>query len=134
MRLARPGGLVRVIASDGFHTVQTDTAGAFSVPYPAPMVTISSPAEGGNYLAGDWITLQGSATDVAATPAEAFTYTWTIDGQLAELGQEASLVLEHGQHTITLTAYDGLGNYGHASITIGVWIGTNRIYAPVVVR
>jgi hypothetical protein len=128
------GGVVRVIASDGFHTVQADSAGAFSVPHQAPLVTINVPADGATFLAGDWINLSGSATDAAATPAEAFTYTWAVDGQLFELGQEATLSLGHGQHTITLTAYDGLGNYGQASVTVSVWFGANRMYIPAVIR
>jgi hypothetical protein len=128
------GGLIRVIASDGFHTVQADSAGAFSVPYPAPIVSIDSPPDGAVFLADQWITLHGSATDAAATPAAAFTYTWSVDSLLVELGQETTVSLDPGQHTITLTAYDGLGNYGQASVTISVWIGANRIFVPAIFR
>jgi len=128
------GGVVRVVAADGFHTVQADSAGAFSVPNPAPQVTIASPADGGTYSVNEWINLMGGATNAAAAPTDAFTYTWEVDGQLVDVGQQTAVQLEIGQHTITLTAYDGLGGYGQESVTITVAYGYQKAYIPLMRR
>ncbi|HSG15590.1 MAG TPA: hypothetical protein VLE70_04620, partial [Anaerolineae bacterium] len=128
------GGKVQVIASDGFHTVQAQSSGVFTVPHPAPIVTIDTPADGSTYAVNEWITLSGSASDAAATPAEAFTYTWSVDGQVVELGLEADLLLDPGDYTITLIAYDGQGNFGEATVTISVLADQRRVYVPFVIR
>jgi hypothetical protein len=53
---------------------------------------------------------------------------------MIDIGPEASLLLDIGQHTITLTAYDGLGNVGEASITVHVLAGSNSNYLPAILK
>jgi len=133
------GGKVQLIASDGFNTVQVQSAGTFTVPYPAPIVTIDTPADGQSFIANEWIKLTGNANDLAGSAADTFTYLWTIDGQVVDIGSAANILLEQGEYTITLTAFDGLGNYGEATVTVSVAPvpGSpvpNDIYLPLIVR
>jgi hypothetical protein len=130
------GGKIQLIASDGFHTIQVISAGAFTVPHPAPLVTINSPADGQSFIANEWIKLTGSANDLAGSAADTFTYTWAIEGQVFDVGSETGMLLEEGNYTITLTAYDDLGNYGETSVTVSVARvpGSNEIYLPMILR
>ena len=118
-----PGGTsgkVMLIVTDGFHTVQVQSAGTFTVPHPAPIVVIDTPADGESFLVNEWINLSGSANDAAGTDAGDFSYVWSIDGEAIAVGSEANTLLEEGSHTITLAAYDVLDNYGEASIQVNL--------------
>jgi hypothetical protein len=127
-------GKVKVIAIDGFHTVEAQSTGTFFVPYPAPTVAIHTPAEGGTYFANEWITLSGTASGAGWSQTDVYTYTWSVDGQITDVGPEVYLLLNPGQHMITLAAYDGLGNYGETSVSITVLAGSGKVYLPVIMR
>jgi len=130
------GGKIQLVASDGFHTVQVQSSGTFTVPYPAPLTTIHTPADGQSFIANQWINLSGSASDLAGSAADTFTYTWTIEGQVVDVGPAANILLEAGDYLITLTAYDSLGNFGESTVTVSVaWVpGLNDVYLPLVLR
>jgi hypothetical protein len=128
------GGVVKVIASDGFHTVEAQSTGAFTVPHPAPTVTIDSPAGGSTFSTNEWIRLRGSAGAPAGVPAGAYIYTWSIDGQVVDIGPQVDLLPGPGEHTITLTAYDGRGNFGQASIIVTVTNGSSKVYLPAIMK
>jgi hypothetical protein len=130
------GGKIQIIVTDGFHTVQVQSAGTFTVPFPAPIVTIETPADGQSFIVNEWIKLTGSANDLAGSAAGTFTYLWTIDGQVVDVGSATNILLGQGDYTITLTAYDDLGNHGEASVTVTVapLPGSNIVYFPTVRR
>jgi hypothetical protein len=111
---------VLLIVSDGFHTVQAQSGGTFTVPHPAPIVVIDSPADGRSFLINEWVNLSGGASDASGTAAGDFTYVWFIDGEVVDAGSETSTLLEEGSHTITLAAYDDLDNYGEASVQVNL--------------
>ena len=87
-------------------------------------------------MANEWIKLTGSANDLAGSAAGTFTYLWTIDGQVVDVGSATNILLGQGDYTITLTAYDDLGNHGEASVTVTVAPvpGSNNVYLPLVLR
>jgi hypothetical protein len=114
------GGRIMLVVSDGFNTVSVESGGAFSVPQPAPTVSISAPVDGQAFAPGDWIQLSGSASDPAGTPPESFIYVWSVDGEQAQIGAEGHVSLDEGQHTLVLDVYDSEGNYGTAVSTINV--------------
>lgn len=96
-------------------------------PLGAPEVTITLPMDGAAYPEGDSVTFQGAATDTT-TPAGELEFDWSssVDGGLAgpisEGGQSILFApaLSVGTHVITLTATDGDGETGSASITVEV--------------
>lgn len=112
------GGRIMLVVSDGFNTVSVYSSGSFTVPHPAPTVIIDSPVDGQAFAPGSLIDLSGSASDPSGAPSESFTYVWSIDGEVAEIGPEATIALEEGAHTIVLDAYDDLGNHGAASVAV----------------
>jgi hypothetical protein len=114
------GGKVLLIVSDGFHTVQAQSGGTFTVPHPAPIVVIDTPADGQSFLINEWINMSGSASDASGAAAGDFTYVWSIDGEVVDAGSETGILSEEGNHTITLTAYDDLGNYAEDSVQINL--------------
>jgi hypothetical protein len=114
------GGKILLIVSDGFHTVLVQSAGTFTVPHPSPMVVIDSPADGQVFVIDEWINLAGVASDAAGSSPESFTYVWSVNGEIADVGSETGILLEEGDYTVTLTAYDELDNFGEASVSIHV--------------
>lgn len=130
------GGKIQLIASDGFHTVQAQSTGTFTVPHPAPIATINTPADDQTFIANEWIKLTGSASAVGGTASDNFTYIWSIDGQAVEVGSETNILPGEGEHTIALTVYDDQGNYGEASVTVTVSPipGSYSIYIPAIQR
>ncbi|MFC1777702.1 hypothetical protein ACFL3I_10240, partial [Pseudomonadota bacterium] len=118
------GGKILLIVSDGFHTVQARSTGTFSVPQPAPIVVIETPADGQSFMLDEWIQLSGAASDLSGTAAGEFTYVWSVDGEFAAVESDARLLLEEGIHTVSLIAYDQLDNYAEASAVINVTANT----------
>ena len=114
------GGKILLIVSDGFHTVQAQSAGTFTVPHAAPIVVINTPADGQTYLLNDWLRMSGSANDMSGATAANFTYIWSIDGEMVDVGAEVNTLIEEGQHTITLAVYDDFDNFGEDTVVINV--------------
>ena len=113
------GGRVMIIVTDGFHTVTAESAGAFSVPDPMPIVVIDSPADGFNFMPGDWINLSGSAS-LPSGPGDDLTFIWSVDGEVVDFGSRAKILLEEGIYSITLDVYDDEGTQGTASVIVTV--------------
>ena len=126
------GGKIQLIASDGYHTVQAQSSGTFTVPHPALIATIESPANSQRLLPTDWIRLAGSVSSVTGDAVENATYVWSIDGQEIEIGPEVSIQLVEGNYEISLTVYDDQGNQGEDSVTIIVTPYLNALYLPLV--
>ncbi|MBI5866356.1 MAG: S8 family serine peptidase [Planctomycetes bacterium] len=87
----------------------------------APIVSISSPANGGSYNQGTTLTFTGSAFDNQdGTISSSLVWTSNVQGQI---GTGASFVfagLVSGTHVITASATDSGGLAGSASITISI--------------
>ena len=88
----------------------------------APAVTVTSPADGDTFTAGDDITMQGTATDPedGDLTGDALVWTSSLAGTLGTGASVTKTNLVEGEHVITLTATDAVGAKGAVSITITV--------------
>lgn len=121
-----PGGSqarIRVTASDGINSTSAES-GTFSVPLKAGEVYIDSPAADSTHRMDSGIIFQGSAHD----PQEGeilddAKLVWTSDRD-GLIGNGSSVFrrssLSAGQHVITLTATNSLGQAMSRSVTIQV--------------
>ena len=133
-----PGGsqcLVRVLASDGFHTSEDQSDSVFSVPLKGPRDLIATCQHNTYYnepVGGNesdrrvpfdaFIILKGSAFDPEDGVLNGTALTWTsdINGTLG-IGRVLTVMdLIPGEHNITLTATDSDGNNATKSFTITV--------------
>ncbi len=91
-------------------------------PNQPPTVTITSPADGSTFNAGDPIAFQGSATDPedGALTGSSLVWTSSIDGQIGTGESFTRSDLSVGTHTITLTATDSQGATAAVNVTIVV--------------
>ena len=91
----------------------------------APSVTISGPASGSTYTAGQRITFSGSATDPedGALTGTALAWTSSRDGELGTGGTLEINTLSVGTHTVTLRATDS----GSRSATSTVSVTVNSV-------
>jgi len=117
-------GLIRVLASDGFHTAQDQSDATFAVARNLPQVSIQSPQDNALYVSDQTIILEGGAYDPDDGQLGDAALTWSsnLDGSLGS-GRTLSinaLVLVEGTHTLTLTARDSDGQTSDANITIQV--------------
>ncbi len=106
-------GLLRVLASDGFHTTQDQSDGTFSVAKHAPHASIQTPENDSLYVGGQLIILEGDGYDNEDGQLSGAALSWSsdLDGALGDgdsLAVNASTLAE-GAHTITLTAQDSDG-------------------------
>jgi hypothetical protein len=118
-------GLLRVLASDGFHTAQDQSDGIFTVAKHPPQVMIRAPESNSLYVGDQTIILEGRAFDNEDGQLVDAALSWTsnLDGALGT-GQSLAIVastLTEGTHTITLTAQDSDGQIGTAYITLQVY-------------
>ena len=117
-------GLVRVLASDGFYTVQATSNSVFTIASHVPIVTISSPQNGTSFAVTNSILLFGNGYDAENGQLSDSALQWSSDKNDI-LGTGSSLIvpakkLSQGTHTITLTATDKDGNKSSANIQIVV--------------
>jgi hypothetical protein len=132
-----PGGeevLVRVLASDGFHTASVDSQ-PFSIQTKAPEVLLASPDEGAVMPQERALYLEGSAYDPEDGPLSDVALSWWSDRD-GLVGRGATvivpgLMLSYGWHTITLRAADSDSQIGSASANI--FVG-HRAYLPVMLK
>jgi hypothetical protein len=125
------GGKIQLIASDGFHTVQAQSSGTFTVPHPDLIALIDTPGNRERLLPTGWIRLGGSVSAATGETVENAIFVWSIDGQVFEVGQEVDIQLEEGIYEISLAVYDELGNQGEDSVTIIVTPFLNALYLPL---
>lgn len=131
--LGSGGLLTRSDLSTGTHQITlsaTDPAGGSGtasvslsiVENQAPVVSIASPADGTQVLAGVEVTLSGSANDPedGAVPTAALAWESSLDGSLGPGAQISTASLSVGTHTISLTATDTRGLAGSSSIELEV--------------
>jgi hypothetical protein len=119
-----PGGnqaLVRVLASDGFHSTSADSS-LFRVPRKGPSVFIFGPADGARVAPGVPLLLEGGSDDLESGPLPETALTWSSDraGFLGTGSVAPVDGLAAGDHRITLTGRDAEGNVAWGSIMLHV--------------
>lgn len=116
--------LLRVMASDGFHTAQDQSDATFTVAEHAPRISTTTPEDNRLYVGDQTIILEGKAFDVEDGLLSDASLTWssTLNGTLGtgrSLAVSAA-TLQEGTHTITLTARDSSGQIATSNSTISV--------------
>jgi FtsP/CotA-like multicopper oxidase with cupredoxin domain len=108
---------------------QTTTSAAVNVtvsnaPPPGntpPTVSISAPADGSSFTAGDLVTFTGTGSDAEDGDVSAsLAWTSSLDGTIGAGGTFSTSTLTVGMHTITATATDSGTLTGSASITVTI--------------
>lgn len=90
-----------------------------------PVVTINEPANRDTFEAGETITFEGTATDLQHPNLDGDAFVWASDLE-GKIGTGASIEssdLSEGDHTITLTVKDPVGQIGQSSVTITIGTG-----------
>jgi hypothetical protein len=125
-------GLVRIEATDGFHTTSDVSDAAFTVVEKSPRVVIMLPADNTSLPPRVPHFLQGYAYDLENGTLRGSTLQWTSsrDGVLGS-GPTITAMLSPGQHTLTLIAMDGDGQTGTRSVE--VYVGY-RLFHPTILR
>ena len=123
-------GLFRVLASDGFYSVQDQSDAFFSSSRKPPSVTIMDPEDGQVYAPGAWVVLQALAydQDEEDLPDENLTWVSDRDGALGQGWEVETTSLTPGWHTLTLTGTDDNGL--SASDSVSIYIGY-RAWLPL---
>ena len=118
------GGLIRVAASDGYHTSFSVSA-PFTVPNRTPEPVITSPTASDHIPPGGVVRLQGTATDAEDGTLAESALVWSVTGPIPSTisGQGAQLPiagLGSGVYEATLTASDTAGNPGSTTSSFTV--------------
>jgi hypothetical protein len=112
--------LVRVTASDGYHTASA-VAGPFTVSQRPPQPAILSPSAGSSLPAGETALLRGLAYDAEDGLLADEALRWTVDGAESDSGADVVVAgLRPGDHPITLRATDSDGQQGEAQATLPI--------------
>lgn len=84
----------------------------------SPVVAITSPPSGSNYLKDEPITFEGTGIDAADGTLDDPSLVWVsdLDGELGSGSELTLTTLSRGVHTIALYATDSSGNTGSATI------------------
>ncbi len=118
---SRLTGLIRIAASDGYHTTMA-TSQAFRVSNQPPQPTILGPAEGQTFAPDQSMNLAGMAVDAEDGNLGDSALSWQISPG-GSLGTGANKALEGwrpGSYTLTLTARDSGGTERSASVRAAV--------------
>lgn len=131
-------GRLRLVITDGFHTISVDSTGALTLSDKAPTVTISPPAE--SYYADEHISINGRAQDLEDGNLPDEQFFWLDDaGAIVANGNTLHTALGVGEWTFTLKVRDSAGNVGSDVVTVVVaerplpTIPTS-IYLPIIQR
>jgi hypothetical protein len=127
-----PGGSrarFEVVASDGVRTASDRSDRSFAVPVKPPRVSIATPADEAELVAGGQITFVGSGSDLQDGQLAVSQLVWvsSLQGVLGS-GPSITTTLLPGTHVITLTATNRAGRSAVARVTVSV-----RPVPPVVV-
>ena len=110
--------MVRVIATDGFHTVMDDSDAVFSVLRNGPTASINKPAEGEVFQAEHDIEFCGYAHDLEDGAIAESDLNWFLNSKAIGSGSCVSLRLAAGQHTLIFQARDTTGATAEDAVTI----------------
>ncbi len=114
--------LLRVIASDGWHSTATSTQNEFRVEKKLPQVIIESPMEGQEYEAVSAIELSAFAFDWETGWIEGQNISWnsSLDGDLGCGNYVSAENFTAGTHVISAVAADDQNNEALAQVMITV--------------
>jgi len=114
-------GFFRVVANDGINT-GSNTSEKFSVADKPPVVTISSPVDFSQYGFGQTISLVADGQDFEDGTLSGAALCWTssLDGALGCGSEINPTFLSVGTHLVTVTATDGEGATGAATVHVVV--------------
>lgn len=102
------------------YSLLTSDGGDTEDPNTAPVVSISSPANGSSFDEGTSITFEGSATDLEdGNLTSSLSWSSSRDGSIGSGGSFSS-TLSAGDHVITASVSDSDGAPGSASINVTV--------------
>jgi hypothetical protein len=109
---------VRVTVNDGFQTASA-TSKSFRAPGAAPVVTITSPAQGLRQPNDAPLVLSGQAFDDTGAALTGGRLRWRLGRRVLGTGSDiARAGLPAGRHRIDLLARDGAGRTGRASVVV----------------
>jgi hypothetical protein len=130
-------GRIKVMVSDGFFSAEDMSDNPFTVGNKPPSAAIISPPSGAAFTTGPKVVLEGAGMDLenGSLGDSALSWVSSIDGALGA-GQLLEVNLTPGVHTIILTAIDGGGLSGVASIQITVVQPTpiKHLFLPMIKR
>lgn len=120
-----PGGtdcLIKVVATDGFNTVEDESDDPFSITTKAPEVYVDSPSDGSKFAFGTYIVLSGYGYDLEDGRLNGSSLSWNSnnDGYLGEGNLLITSNLSLGVHEITFTASDSDGLKSSDAVSISV--------------
>ena len=110
---AFPGGeksKFRIIATDGFNTVQDDSDAVFTLATKPPQVAIINPLNGALLLPTEPVQLQADAHDPEDGPLSGLSVYWSEGNNIIGVGSELDASFPPGEHLVTVTAMDSEGN------------------------
>jgi len=116
-------GMLRLFASDGVNTTETQSTEKFRVAAKPPEINLISPKDGTIFYSGQPFILEATAFDwndgALTDPA---TYSWSsdLDGEIAQSPWTILSNLSPGKHTMTLSVKNSLGMISTASIQITI--------------
>ena len=135
MGLAVGSHTVTLVATDSGGSVGTAQVGlTVLAANTAPSVSITAPANGARFTAGDMIQFAGAANDAEDGALSGMALVWqsSVDGTMGSGSPLSFSSLTDGQHTITLTAVDSGGL--PASASINVLIDAAQVNLPPVAQ
>jgi hypothetical protein len=109
----------RVIVTDGYNTNQADSA-AITIAAKPPVAKIISPDPGAVVAPGATLDLVGQGTDTLDGVLTGDHLIWKEGATILGTGENVSLMLPPGLHTLSLTAVNTTGQTGDATLTIFV--------------
>lgn len=117
-------GMIRVIASDGFHTAFDTSNATFTVPNHNPWVTLLAPTPGSLLTGAQQVLFLAQVLDPDGPAIDEAKIEWrsSLDGVLGTGSslQRSATTLSEGIHTISVTATDSGGAAATASVNIVV--------------
>jgi len=122
------GGKIKILATDGYHTAESNSTGVFTVPNQPPVAQIVS---GNRFSSGEFVTLQASAYDPEGDTLLDTNYMWLVDGEEVAIGADTGIFLEDGLYLVTLVVSDNEGM--ETTVNRLLIVGTAPLYLPVVV-
>ena len=126
-----PGGdsaRIRIMASDGFHTVMDDSDETFTVQQNPPVVNIQEPNDGERFRSDQRITFSCDAADYEDEILPEDAFAWHLNDQVIGIGKNIQATLPIGLHEITILATDSMGGIGESTITIEVFVAGSEDY------
>lgn len=121
--------VVRVVASDGFHTTTADSP-SFRVSSKPPRLQIATPRDGETVFSGVPLSLEAITSDPEDGDLPANAVHWSSDAA-GDLGSGSPLVvsLNPGTHTLTAQVADSEGHGTAESVTIRIVDGAQAPHA-----